>query len=74
MDWVASWWGWYGCSSPFSKGLHGWVDVQVIQEAGPIILDKNLDCTTECKNFQIKEKCLLFVSCKKCLKKNENKT
>ena len=24
MDCIAYWWGWYGCSSPSTKGLHGW--------------------------------------------------
>ena len=23
MDCIACWWGWYGCSSPSTKGLHG---------------------------------------------------
>ena len=22
LDWVAYWWGWYGCSSPSTKGFH----------------------------------------------------
>ena len=49
MDWVAYWHGWYGCSSPSTRGLHAYS--HFIDDAW--LASVKLDAVTELKNNRI---------------------